>query len=174
MTNDPYALASTVIAALVAGVIVGAILVGIAARGNQLDQTDQASRAFKDLLAVAERSAAPEHRATLLREAAQIWDVFEPIARHASAAYVLPDRAPGYVHRIVDAYATGDPLNFSGCWVPPDVQGRVRAIMAGASEATTSLPDLVRGGPVGGGLITSVGPMETIEIWPARAGGGDG
>lgn len=167
---DPVTFASTIIGVLIAGLIAGAVLAALAARGPQLDEAERASRAFKDLLAVAERAAAPEHRAMLLREAAEIWDVFEPIARHASPAYVVPDRAPGYVHRIIDAYATGDPVNFSGCWVPPDVQGRLRAVLAAASEATAPLPDRYPGRH----LVTTVDPTDVIERWPVRAGASDG
>ncbi|MEV4270583.1 MULTISPECIES: hypothetical protein [Micromonospora] len=139
MTTDPTTAAVTIAAVLAAGLTLGAILAGLAARSRQLDDSDRHARAFRALLALAGETVDPVHRARLMRGAADIWDNLLPdgIALEVTAP---PPLTPAYAHRLLDAYATGDPIDFSGCWVPPDIQGRVRAIVAGASETTARIP----------------------------------
>lgn len=181
---SPTQFAITVVAVLVAGFIVGAVTIAISARSRQLDEQVAASRAFRDLVAVAERYSSPEHRAALRRAAADLWDSFDPFARHLAVAMAdAPgqagqNRTPDYVHRLIDAYATGDPIDFQGCPVPPDVRGRLRAVMAGASEATTRLPDLMTWRP---GSIAALPdftphrhPAGAVVLPTARRGESDG
>ncbi|WP_435585790.1 hypothetical protein [Micromonospora aurantiaca (nom. illeg.)] len=139
MSTDPTLTAVTVVAVLAAGLIVGAILASLALRSRQLDDDERHGRAFRALIALARECADPVHLARLMRGAGQIWDNVRPdgLALEVTAP---PPLTPAYAHRLLDAYATGDPIDFSGCWVPPDIQGRVRAIVAGASEATARIP----------------------------------
>lgn len=147
MITDPFALAFTISAVLVAGVAVGAILAGLAGRTRQLDDAERFGRAFRDLRDLAEACADPVNLARLKRGTARIWDHLLPDGL-ALDLTTPPPLTPGYAHRLVDAYATGDPVDFSGCWVPPDIQGRVRAILAGASEPTARIPRMDTGGPI--------------------------
>lgn len=167
----PAQYAITVVAALMTGLIVGAIVMAVAARTRQLDEQVQASTAFRDLLTVAERYVSPEHRAALLRDAADLWDIFDPLARQVSAALGAPDRAPEYVRWLLHAYLTGAPLDFHGCWVPPDVQAQLRAAhrWAGASEAAAPA-----GRAAVRDLVTTVAPADLTERWPLRPRSSDG
>jgi len=141
MITDPSALAFTISAALVTGVAVGAILAGLAQRGRAADDAERAGRAFRELRNLAQACADPVHLPRLMRGTADIWDNFRPDGL-ALDVIAPPPLTPAYAHRLVDAYSTGDPVDFAGCWVPPDIQGRVRAIVAGASEPTVRISTL--------------------------------
>lgn len=147
MINDPFALAFTISAVLVVGVALGAILTGLAQRGQRADDAERFGRAFRELRDLAEACADPVHLARLMRGTAKIWDHLLPDGLALDLTFPAP-LTPGYAHRLVDAYATGDPVDFSGCWVPPDIQGRVRAILAGASEPTARIPQHTTAGPI--------------------------
>ncbi|MFG2054796.1 hypothetical protein ACGFI9_12265 [Micromonospora sp. NPDC048930] len=141
MITDPAALAFTISAVLVAGVAVGAILAGLAQRGRAADDAERAGRAFRELRDLAQACCDPVHLVRLMRGTADIWDNWRPDGLALDVA-APPPLTPAYAHRLVDAYATGDPVDFAGCWVPPDIQGRVRAIVAGASEPTVRISTL--------------------------------
>ncbi|WP_319460062.1 hypothetical protein [Micromonospora sp. RTP1Z1] len=155
MISDPSALAATVSAALLTGVAVGAILTGLANRGRAADDAERAGRAFRELRDLARACADPVHLARLMRGAGDIWDNLRPdgLALDVTAPAPL---TPEYAHRLVDAYATGQPLNFAGCWVPPDIQGRLRAIITAARPATTASR------PATGGPITQPTPPLSV------------
>ncbi|MEU5938657.1 hypothetical protein ABZ807_05615 [Micromonospora sp. NPDC047548] len=106
----PAQYAITVVAALVTGFIVGAITVAVAARQRQLDEQITTSKAFRDLLTLAERYASPEHRAALLRGAANLWDVFDPLARELAAALAAPPRTSTDETSQRRRLATGGPI----------------------------------------------------------------
>ncbi|MFI6332944.1 hypothetical protein ACIBBG_32135 [Micromonospora chersina] len=139
MITDPFTLAFTVSAVLVTGVAMGAILAALAGRTRQLDDAERFGRAFRQLRDLAEACADPVHLARLMRGTAEIWDHVLPDGLALDVA-APPPLTPAYAHRLVDAYATGDPVDFSGCWAPPDIQGRLQAILAGASEPTAHIP----------------------------------
>ncbi|MFG3418718.1 hypothetical protein [Micromonospora sp. NPDC048063] len=141
--NDLIDSAVTVIAALTVGLIVGAIVMAFAARARQLDDEQRTETAWRDIRGAVEQLGDPEIRARLLRQLAQIRDRWLPGGPMHLDAYRQPAAAeltPAYVHRLLDAYATGDPVNLAGCAVPPDVRGRLRAILIGAAERTAPLP----------------------------------
>ncbi|WP_030488173.1 hypothetical protein [Micromonospora chokoriensis] len=174
---DPYTFVTALLFALALGALAGGFAIGMAFRPRLLDEGERGGSAFRDLLAAAKACADPANLATLLRQASAIWDQYRPDGIHLDTDTLWRGEAgtevtPAYVHRIVDAYATGDPVNLSGCWVPPDVQGRLRAITIGASEATAALPG--RPIPRPTGFITSVHPTDVIERWPVRTGPSDG
>lgn len=114
-----------------AGVLVGAGMVALVSRGRQLDEREQATQAYRDLAALAWRLVPPDQREALRSSAARIWAHWQPDGTPGMDP-VMPDRAPAYVHRLIDAWS-GGPLDFGGCWVPPDVQGRIRAVLTGAT-----------------------------------------
>ncbi|MFG1898673.1 hypothetical protein ACGFIP_32165 [Micromonospora zamorensis] len=133
---DPYTFVSALIGALFAGGIAGGLIMGMALRVKMLDEGDRAGAAYRDLRDAARRYADPAKLAPLMRAAADIWDRWRPDGLHMDAFYrrdAATELAPAYVHRIIDAYDTGDKLDLSGCWVPPDVEGRLRVIRFGAS-----------------------------------------
>lgn len=166
---DPYTLVTAVLFALLSGAIVGAWVVALAARARQLDDNERGGSAYRDLLDAAKRYADPAYVAALMRDAGNIWDQYRPDGLHLDIDWRRPadtERTPAYVHRIIDAYATGDPVNLSGCGVPPDVQGRLRAITIGASEATAALP---------GQPIPRLASSTDVTVrWPVRTGHSDG
>ncbi len=47
---------------------------------------------------------------------------------------------PAYVHRLLDAYLTGEPLDFAGTAVPADVRARLEQVMSEAKTGTTDRP----------------------------------
>lgn len=175
MKLDMYAVTSLLIGALIAGATLGALVTALGARVRQLDDGERAGAAYRELRDVALHCANPPDVAKLMRDAADIWDRWRPDGLHLDAFYRRPagaERTPAYVHRIVDAYATGDPADLSGCWVPPDVHGRLRAILISAGEATAALPDWPR--QVRRDLIVRADAADLIEATPVRAGAGDG
>lgn len=170
--TDPYTVLTLLIFALFAGFIVGCWVVALAARARQLDDGARGGSAYRDLLDAAKRYADPAYLSVLLRDAANIWDRYRPDGLHLEVDWRRPaetELTPAYVHRIIDAYATGDPVDLSGCGVPPDVQGRLRAITIGASEATAALPHQ----PVRHS-VTAVHATDVMHRWPLRTGHTDG
>lgn len=163
---DPYTVTGLLIGALLAGVVIGALMVAVAARGRRLDEDTRAGAAFRELRDAALRHADPSSVATLMRDAATIWDRWRPDGLHLSAT-VAESLTPAYVHRILDAY-DGRPLTFAGCWVPPDVQGRLRAFQAIGAAVDDAA------GRYAASLATSIRPLPAGELQPARSGARDG
>ncbi|SCL43212.1 hypothetical protein GA0074692_6767 [Micromonospora pallida] len=118
----------SVLAALLVGGLLAAVMVALAARGRQLDERDQAAQAYRDLAALAHRMVQPDQREALRAGAARIWTAWQPDC--PPAIDPPPEHAPAYVHRLLDVLA-GGPLDLSGVWVPADVRGRIRAVLAG-------------------------------------------
>ncbi|MFI2650177.1 hypothetical protein [Micromonospora fulviviridis] len=147
MKIDPAVLAAVVSGALLFGLAVGAIVTGLGHRGQRDDDADRAGLAFRTLADLAQECADPVHLARLMRGTAEIWDNFRPDGL-ALEVLAPPPLTPGYVHRLIDAYASGRPLDLGGCWVPPDVQGRLRAITATAAATTSARTKYAASGPI--------------------------
>ncbi|MEU0081399.1 hypothetical protein ABZY58_26155 [Micromonospora tulbaghiae] len=173
MNLDPFQAAAMLIAVTVAGFLLGLLVMGIAARARQLDEGDRAGSAFRELRDVALRHVIPADAAVLLREAARIWDGWRPDGLHLEAyhrQHADKQLTDAYVHRLLDALATGRPVDLSGCRVPADVRGRLRAMtaIAAATQAATS-----SAAPVGPGVV-SIDTAGLVIHSPVRAGGRDG
>ncbi|SBT64252.1 hypothetical protein GA0070622_1222 [Micromonospora sediminicola] len=171
MNLDPFQAAAMLIALAVVSFIVGLLVMAIAARARQLDEGDRAGAAFRELRDVAQRHVIPADAAVLLREAARIWDGWRPDGLHLEAYHrhhADKQLTETYVHRLLDALATGRPVDLSGCRVPADVRGRLRAMAAIAAATGTATPT-----PVGPGVV-SVDTAGLVVHHPVRAGGRDG
>jgi hypothetical protein len=143
-------LTTTVLVAVIAlllGGAAGTIIMAVGARGRRLDDDAATAQILADMVELAAAAASPEKREIVRHRAHLIADRWRPDG-HLTIPDPVPPATPDYVHRLVDAYGTGDRLDFAGCWVPADVQGRLRAILAGAGEATGPVVDLAK--PVGG------------------------
>lgn len=122
---------------LLAGGLLGTVAVALVARTRRFDDHEQAAQAYRDLHETAHRLVSPQHRGDLRRAATRIWLTWQP------GGPALPDppldRAPEYVHRIVDAWACGR-LDLSGCVVPGDIQQRIRLVLAGPPAPPSARP----------------------------------
>ena len=76
---------------------------------------------------------------------------------------------PAYVHRLLDAWATGEPLDFAGHPVPEDVQARVVEVLR---ETTTRPPAETPERPARETTVPQT--PETPEDPPPRSGAGSG
>jgi hypothetical protein len=125
-----------VVIALLLGALAGGVIVGVGSRGRRRDDDATIAQALADLVELAVGSAYPDRRENVQRRANMIADRWQPDGHHiiAEPAPVL-ENTPDYVHRLLDAMATGARLDLAGCWVPGDVTGRLRAMLAGEAPS---------------------------------------
>jgi hypothetical protein len=50
---------------------------------------------------------------------------------YSECCYEHEPKTPPYVHALLDAFLTGEPLNFGREWVPEDVQARLTEAVSG-------------------------------------------
>lgn len=64
----------------------------------------------------------------------------EAMAQPQPLAVLEPTGTPAYVFDIIDAWASGEPLDFDGHPVPDDVQARVAEIVGGPAKKASEAP----------------------------------
>lgn len=146
--------------ALLIGVAAGAVLVGVGGAARRRDDAEAADQVLADLRTLAIAAAAPDRRETVRTRAGRIIERIRPGLHTLPAAPAAPVQLDVdlYVHRLLDAYGSGEPLDLSGCAVPPVVEGRLRAIMAAAGERTAPVPAAEAVLAAGWAAVRELGP----------------